>query len=338
MAKRLRMGFIGCGGNASGHVKRVLSLPEVEIVALNDVSQDSLDRMCERNPEVKGLPTFPDFREMLDAVEMDAVEISTPHTCHFEQIMESLDRGLHVLTEKPMVCTVAHAEQVIRKADEVGKVLMLSYQRHFDPGFRYIRNQIAAGELGEIRFISAMQSQDWYRSQQGTWRQNLALSGGGQLNDSASHLLDIILWTTGLAVDEVSGYVENMDTEVDINSALSIRFTNGAIGNISVVGYSPGGFWEDITFWGTQAVIYLRNGHITYRSVHTGESFEPEGLPQGSDPDKNFVDAVFGRDEVQVPPVCGLRVIELTEAAWESGRTGRPAKVVRSKLRLANDK
>jgi len=332
MAKKLRMGFIGCGGNASGHVKRVLSLPEVEIVALNDVSQDSLDRMCERNPEVKELPTFPDFREMLDAVEMDAVEISTPHTCHFEQIMESLDRGLHVLTEKPMVCTVAHAEQVIRKAEEVGKVLMVSYQRHFQPAFRYIRNQIAAGELGKIQFVSAMQSQNWYRGTQGKWRQRLALSGGGQLNDSGSHLLDIVLWTTGLVVDEVSGYVDNLDTEVDINSALSIRFTNGAMGTFSVVGNSPGGMWEDITFWGTKAVIYLRNGHITYRSVHTGDSFEPEGLPQGSDPDQNFVDAVLGRDEVQVPPICGLRVIELTEAAWESGRTGKPVKAVRSDL------
>jgi len=332
MAKKLSMGFIGCGGNASGHVKRVLSLPEVEIVALNDISQDSLDRMCERNPEVKELPTFSDFREMLDAVEMDAVEISTPHTGHFEQIMESLDRGLHVLTEKPMVCTVAHAEQVIRKAEEVEKVLMVSYQRHFQPEFRYIRNQIAAGELGEIQFISAMQSQDWYRGTQGKWRQKLALSGGGQLNDSGSHLLDIVLWTTGLAVDEVSGYIENFDAEVDINSALSIRFTNGAMGTISVVGNSPGGMWEDITFWGAKAVIYLRNGHITYRSIHTGESFEPEGLPKGSDPDRNFVDAVLGRDEVQVPPICGLRVIELTEAAWEVGRTVKPVKVARSEL------
>jgi predicted dehydrogenase len=44
-------------------------------------------------------------------------------------------------------------------------------------------------------------------------------------------------------------------------------------------------------------------------------------------PDRNFIDAIRGRDEVQVPPICGLRVIELTEAAWESARTGQPAKV-----------
>ena len=50
-------------------------------------------------------------------------------------------------------------------------------------------------------------------------------------------------------------------------------------------------------------------------------------LPGAGSPDRNFFDAILGRDEVQVPPECGLRVIELTEAAWESARTGAPVKV-----------
>ena len=51
-----------------------------------------------------------------------------------------------------------------------------------------IANQIAAGELGDIQFISALQDQAWYRGTMGLWRQQLALSGGGQLNDSGSHI------------------------------------------------------------------------------------------------------------------------------------------------------
>ena len=54
---------------------------------------------------------------------------------------------------------------------------------------------------------------------------------------------------------------------------------------------------------------------------------DPEGLPEASTPDRNFFDAILGRDTVQVPPECGLRVIELTEAAWESARTGAPTRV-----------
>lgn len=333
MAKKIRMGFIGCGGNASGHVKRTVETlkADVEVVALNDTSQGSLDRLFERVPDVKGLPAFSDYREMLKKVEMDAVEISTPHTLHFEQIMASLDAGLHVLTEKPMVCTVDHARQAIARAETVKKVLMVSYQRHFGASFRFIRNMIKTGELGEIQFVSALQDQNWLRGTRGAWRQVLALSGGGQLNDSGSHLLDIILWMTDLKVDEVSAFMEYFDSEVDINSTLSLKFTNGALGNLSIVGNGPRGMWEDITIWGSRGAVYSRNGKITCQFEGGQEAFEPQGLPtRFGSPDRNFVDAVLGRDEVQVPPVCGLRVIELTEAAWASARQGgKPVKVVR---------
>ncbi|MDE2724587.1 MAG: Gfo/Idh/MocA family oxidoreductase [Gemmatimonadota bacterium] len=214
--EKVRMGLIGCGGNMSGHIRRLMNMQDVEIVALADPSDESFARLYERVPETEALPRFADHREMLNEVEMDATEISTPHTLHFEQIMDSLDKGLHVLTEKPMVCTVDHAFQVMDKAEEVDRVLMVSYQRHLAPTFRFIRNQIQAGEIGEVQFIQAMQDQHWYENQQGKWRQVHALSGGGQLNDSGSHLLDIVLWMVDQAPTRVSAFMDNLDTEVDI--------------------------------------------------------------------------------------------------------------------------
>ena len=325
---KIRVGFIGCGGNASGHIGRVLDIPEAEVVALCDVDQASLQRAKERNSQAAELPEFTHYQEMLEQVELDAVEISTPHTLHFEQIMAALDKGLHVLTEKPMVCTVDHARQVIAKAEETGKVLMISYQRHLQAQYRYVRNQIAAGELGDIQFISALQDQKWYQGTIGLWRQQMALSGGGQLNDSGSHLLDVVLWMTGLEVAEVQAYMEYFDSEVDINSALSLRFRNGALGTIAVVGNSPtGGMWEDITIWGTKAVVYIRQGQIFYKTQHSNEVYEVKNLPGSTTPDQNFIDAILGHDQVQVPPECGLRVIELTEAAWASVASGQPVEV-----------
>ncbi len=325
---KIRVGFIGCGGNASGHLGRVLDIPETEVVALCDVDQASLQRAKERNSQAAALPEFTHYQKMLEQVELDAVEISTPHTLHFEQIMAALDKGLHVLTEKPMVCTVDHAHQVIAKAEKTGKVLMISYQRHLQAQYRYVRNQIAAGELGDIQFISALQDQKWHQGTIGLWRQQMALSGGGQLNDSGSHLLDIVLWMTGLEVAEVQAYMDYLDSEVDINSALSLRFRNGALGTIAVVGNSPtGGIWEDITIWGTKAVVYIRRGEVFYKTQHSNEVYEVNNLPGSTTPDQNFIDAILGRDQVQVPPECGLRVIELTEAAWASAASGQPVKV-----------
>jgi len=325
---RIRVGFIGCGGNASGHIGRVLEIPEAEIAALCDPNEESIGRVRERHEAVAGLPVYADYRDLLAEVDVDAIEISTPHTTHYDQIVDSLAKGAHVLTEKPMVCSVEHARAVMARAEAAGKILMVAYQRHLMPHFRFIRNQIQCGELGEIQFISALQDQGWYRGTAGSWRQQMALSGGGQLNDSGSHLVDIILWMTGLEPAEVQAYSENFEAEVDINSALSVRFTNGALCNFSVVGNSPvRGMWEDITIWGSKAVVYVRNGKVTYKVAGSDEALEPTGLPGASNPDRNFVDAILGRDEVQVPARCGLRVIQLTEAAWESARTGAPVKV-----------
>ena len=215
------------------------------------------------------------------------------------------------------------------RAEEAERLLMVSYQRHLSPSFRFIRNQILQGELGEIQFINALQDQHWYENQQGKWRQTQALSGGGQLNDSGSHLLDIILWMVDQPPAVVSAFMDNFDSEVDINSALSIKFANGALANFSIVGTGPGpGMWEDITIWGTKGAIYSRQGKITCK--YGGQApVEVTDLPSRfSSPDQNFVDAILGRDEVQVPPICGLRVIQLTEAAWESAeKGGKPVRV-----------
>jgi predicted dehydrogenase len=321
--KQIRIGFIGCGGIANAHAERLRSIPEAEIVALCDPLDESMERFVKLNPEAAKVPRFEDdWLKMLDTVEMDAVGIFTPHTLHFEQTMAALDRGLHVLAEKPMVCTSDRARQIIKKLDETGLKLQISYQRHFDPVFQVAREMIANGDIGDLQFVHCHQGQEWLKSQSGTWRQILELSGGGQLNDSGSHLIDIILWVTGLEAESVHAFVDNCGTPVDINSAVNIRFKSGAQGSISVVGSCP--VWtEEHTFFGEKGVLNINDGAL-YLSV-PGKDKKVVDLPDspGEDPDRNFVDAILGEAELVVPATCGLRVIELTESAWESGKTGK---------------
>ncbi|MFP6589511.1 MAG: gfo/Idh/MocA family oxidoreductase, partial [Candidatus Latescibacterota bacterium] len=72
MSELIRTGFIGCGGNASSHIGRVLQIPEAEIVALCDPSGDSLAKAKERNTGARDLPEFSDYRQRLADVELDA--------------------------------------------------------------------------------------------------------------------------------------------------------------------------------------------------------------------------------------------------------------------------
>ena len=231
-----------------------------------------------------------------------------------------------------MVCTVDHARQVIAKAEETGKVVMISYQRHLQGrSNRYVRNQIAAGELGDIQFISALQDQKWYQGTIGLWA-----AANGAVGRRAAQRFGKPP-TGHRAVDDRAWRWQRcrptwsiFDSEVDINSALSLRFRNGALGTIAVVGNSPtGGMWEDITIWGTKGrgpisargQIFLQNA-AQQRGVRSKIN-----LPGSTTPDQNFIDAILGRDQVQVPPECGLRVIELTEAAWASAASGQPVKI-----------
>lgn len=326
MSKKIRIGFIGAGGIATVHFQRTKSIKEAEVVALVEPSKNSLENFYSRCPEAKGLPVYEDYRNMIKNEGLDAVYVLSPHAYHFEQIMYSLEAGLHVLTEKPMVCSITHAKKVIEKSKKVGKILMISYQRHFEPPFRYMREQIQKGAIGEVQFIQALLSQEWLRLTRNTWRQDPKLSCGGQLNDSGSHFIDIMMWMTGLKVKEVFAKIEFFDAEVDINSALTLVFENGALGNLSVVGNAPG-WYEDHTIVGSKGALFLRQGLGVLHQREDGKYLKVKLPKVKSNPNLNFVRSIMGKETPEVPPECGLRVIEVTESAWKSARLGKPVRV-----------
>lgn len=305
-----------------------MTIPEVEIVAIAEPARANIEKAVTEF-SLSGVKSFSNHEEMLAEVDLDAVEISSPHTLHAKQICDSLEKGLHVLVEKPMVCTVADARKVIALKEEKKRVVLVSYQRHYAEGYIYTRDLIRSGKWGKVQFITGWQCQDWKRSQKGTWRQDPSLSGGGQLNDSGSHLIDIILWMTGLRPREVFAVIDNCGTPVDILSALTVSFEGGAIGNISVVGDSPTIFNEGINIWCEGGMIELKgagSGALTLYDPKPRVPAKTE-LPPSSIPDRNFVAAILGEEEVRSTPEDALKVIELTEAAWESGRVGRAVKV-----------
>jgi len=327
MADTIKVAVIGCGGIAQGHVGNMLSIPGVEVAALMDPDPNRLDGTFKRFPALKNVPTFDDYRKLIKAVDLDAIIICSPHYIHCKQILDGLQAGLHVLTEKPMVCSIQDARKVMKAEKKVRKIVAISYQRHCQGPYQFIRNQIASGAPGKVMFVSAFQGQAWLQGCKGTWRHSLKLSCGGQLNDSGSHLIDIILWMTGLAVEEVNAGIDNCGTEVDINSAISMRFKGGALGTMSVVGSCPV-FWEDITIVCQKWAFFIRQGQLSYTTGVRGEYQRVENFNYGApSPDHNFIDSIRGKASVFAPSICGLRTIELTEAAWRSGASGKPVRL-----------
>jgi predicted dehydrogenase len=331
----IRMGLIGCGGNMRAHIRRLVTIPEVRIVAIVEPNETNVQLAREQYPVLADVPIFSSHKEMLAEIRPEAVEISTPHTFHFEQIIDSLDAGCHVLCEKPMTCTSKEARAVCEKAAATGKVMMVSYQRHQQALYRWMREFIQDGGLGNLQFIAAQQYQSWYEGRVAGkgWRHIAHLSGGGQLNDSGSHMVDILLHVTGLKPAVVSALQQNLGLEVDVNMGINVQFEGGALGNIAIVGQAPGiggHVYEDVTITGDKAGLYYRTmGTADKKPVlqlrmrgKTEPETELPGLPEGSDPDHAFVQVILGPAENEAPAECGLRTIQLSEAAWKSAAAG----------------
>ncbi|NBD23326.1 Gfo/Idh/MocA family protein [Paenibacillus glycinis] len=311
----IRIGIIGTGGIAGWHARQLRELPEAAITALADTSTDNRDKFIAEHG-LDGVKTFTDYRDLLDSGEADAVIICSPHTLHFEQASAALRKGLHVMLEKPMTCSSVEAGQLIQIAEQAGKLLQVSYQRHFQPEFLYIRDAIASGEIGKLTSVTASLYQEWKPGTSGSWRQDPALSGGGFLMDSGSHIIDVLLWTTGLTPVEVKPQLHMHGTPVEIDTFTSIRFAEGAVAGLNLVGNAP--CWhETFVFCGETGGIFYDNGKITLRRWKQ-EPTVPE-LPQATtNQDKSFVDAILGRHEVLVPGEFALKVVKLSEMIYEA--------------------
>jgi len=254
-----RIGIIGVGGLGYLQVNSYSEVEGVTIVGAADVSEDARD-VFEREFDA---PAYEHYRELLHehGAEMDAVTVVTPHTLHYEHAKACIERGLHVLVEKPMVTDVDHAVDLNETATDNEVVLQVGYQRHFHPAFREIRRIVDDGRIGDLHMVNCYLGQDWIDVHRGSWRTDPSLSGGGQLYDSGSHLLDALLWTTGTRPRTVAAQMEFDEPGVDVNSSLSLTLEDDDTTTLASVGITGDGVdttpSEGYVYWGTE-------GRITY--------------------------------------------------------------------------
>ncbi|MDF2725421.1 MAG: putative dehydrogenase [Paenibacillus sp.] len=322
--QKVRFLMIGVGGMGREHIRRLLQVPEAEIVALADPSEAAIAQVRTRFPELARVEAYTDYVEAIAKANADAAVIVSPHNMHYDQGIACLEGGLHVLMEKPFVAGSENAERIIAQAEKLNRHLAVAYQRHLQGRYIYIRDLIQKGELGNINYICAYQAQSWLKGTIGTWRQDPALSCGGQLNDSGSHLLDVVLWVTGLEPESVSAFIDNRGTRVDIDSAVTVRFQGGAIGTFNVVGSATIGWHEDVTIHGDKGSVLVRNNRTYVSREGQRDLVEvTEEVKDTSDPNRDFVDLILGKiSEAAAPASCGLRIARLTEAAWKSAANG----------------
>jgi predicted dehydrogenase len=312
------------------------SLDGVRLVGGADPSPDAREQF---ENELHS-PAYETLDDLLTEESVDLVTIVTPHTLHYDQASECLSRGVHVHLEKPMVTNLVHADDLMARAEARDLVLAVGYQRHFDPRFAEIRRLVDEGRIGRPHMAVAHLEQEWITWTQHQWRSNPELSGGGQLYDSGSHLLDVLCWTLRADPVDVTATVDRRGHDVDVNTALTTTLqrresalrtqtpnsdTITASVGISGDGTSIPDPGESLRIWGTGGTIAFDGGTITVREA--GMTYET--TPSVPDFEKltrrklgNVVDAIDGEADLEIPAEDGRRVVALTEAAYEAAERG----------------
>lgn len=329
----LRVAGIGVGDLGRLELRLLAELDDVEVVAGADPSHDARAAFAHE----LGVPTYENYEELLEEEEVDAACIVTPHTLHYEQAKACLEHGVHVHLEKPMVTDVAHAHELIDLADAHDLVLAVGYQRHLDPRFAEIRRLVDDGRIGDVHMATCYLEQVWIRWTQHQWRGNPDLSGGGQLYDSGSHLLDALLWSTRSTPVSVAATVDNRGHDVDVNSALAVTLERddgeghitASIG-VSGAGQSTPAPGEMLTLIGTDGTISFDGETITV--IEAGTTYTATPDDPGFDAItrrklENFVDAIRGDVELEIPAEDALKVTALTEAAYDAAEGGQTVDV-----------
>jgi predicted dehydrogenase len=310
---KLKVGVIGTGGMSRVHGRQLKAIEGVTIEAIADPSDVQRERFAQEF-EVDLAHAFSDYQFMLQETELDAVVICSPHTLHYQHAKDALLLGLHVLLEKPMVCSTEQCKELIQLANDQNVILQVSYQRHFQPDFLYIRDCVQSGVLGKLTSVNASLYQDWHTLTEKTWRQNPALSGGGMLMDSGSHIIDVLLWVTGQDPVELYANIEKRGYPVEINSMTTLRFPEGLIASLNIIGDSPR-WHETYVFCGEKGAIFYDNGKVTLHLI--GEDPQTVKLPDPTtNQDKSFIDAILGVSLEYVRGDYALKVIALTERIY----------------------
>jgi predicted dehydrogenase len=317
------------------------SAPGVELVAASDNNEQTLGRLNEalvekvpgfKSGSVKNYVGDYEFLEMLRNENLDIVGIFSPHSLHDVHAKAAMRAGCHVVIEKPMANYVGDAIAMARMSIGAKKQLLVHYQRHYEPIYVSAKRAIDDGILGEVKKFEVFLAQRWSG---GGWRGDPRFSGGGQPNDSGSHLQDILLWMTGMFPQSVKGKTSFIFEDqngtplvrpIEIDADVDVTMENGATGHITILGNTKTGFEEWIVLEGDKGKLTLKNGTIVFEPAGGGASREipkerPEGYPRSNI--DNLLGLIRGTyDKNYCSSINGVRTSWLTNCIIATGSEG----------------
>ncbi|MBR5547839.1 MAG: Gfo/Idh/MocA family oxidoreductase [Clostridia bacterium] len=236
MDRKVKLGIIGIGNMGSGHAANIIkgNCPELELVAIADKNPARLDWARAQYPET--VTYFDNAIDMLDSGLVEAVIVAVPHYDHPTFGIAAMERGIHVMVEKPAgvyVKQVREMNEVAAKHPEV--VFGMMFNQRTNHIYRKMHELVHSGKYGRIRRTNWLIT-NWYRPQayydSGDWRATWSGEGGGVLMNQCPHQLDLWQWICGLPVKVQSNlhFGAWHDIEVEDDVTTYVEYADGATG------------------------------------------------------------------------------------------------------------
>lgn len=331
------IGLIGGGNISETHARAALALPGVEIAAIYGTNAQKVTRL---SAEHGGKP-YSDWAEFLAHRPMDLVAIGSPSGLHAAQGIAAAQRGLHVLTEKPIDITTERADALIAAADEAGVKLGVFFQDRCKPDILRVKKAVDAGVLG--RPILADARVKWYRPPEyyanSRWRGTWALDGGGALINQAVHTVDLMLWMFGdVASVQAASKTSLHAIEAEDTLVALLEFANGALGVLQATTSAFPGYPRQLELTGSEGTLIIAQDRLLAADLRN----PPADLQGGGKADQNpsasspvvsdsrghqavledFLQAI----QTNTAPRCdgreGRRSLALVEAIYAACRSG----------------
>ncbi len=252
MTRKIKIGFIGCGGWARKKYLPFLSLNDkiIDVSAISEI-QGTLEKtqLEQKLPHAK---FYQDANQMLSAETLDGVVVSLPHSRYFDVIGSVLDKKIPVLADKPASISFDEMLRLVHKASSSGTYFSVNSQRRAFPGIRRAHDLIQSHTLGVLHWLRYDFLVSSYPDWQKTWRNDPSLSGDinkkqGILLDTGFHCIDSILFSLNYSLPahvyaKANYYLSNVETDV---MAL-LEFGDGHTASILVSRNMPKGYEREV--------------------------------------------------------------------------------------------
>ncbi len=323
----IKTAVIGVGSMGKNHARIYWELPDVKLVGVADLNQTVSGSIAHHY----STDNYSDYRQMLDEQKPDAVTICVPTSSHVDVGLEVIKRGIHLLVEKPISCTVDEGNILIDAAEKAGVKLMIGHIERFNPAITALKEKLANNKLGKVFKVEARR--------EGPLPQRI--NDVGVVIDLAVHDLDIIRYVTQKEITRI--YAETMSgihsQYEDLMSGL-ICLSDGTVGNLIINWITPTKIREfsvtgelgmfkvdyitqDLYFyensllneseWSTLGLLRgVREGSMVRYHINKKEPLRAE--------QEAFLAAIQDDSIVPVTGQDGLKALELAQALVHSGK------------------